>query len=34
MVGATLTPEDAYRCALGEQILSNTGQERAFTSPI
>ena len=26
MIGATLTPEDAFRFARGEEVLSNTGQ--------
>ena len=34
MVGATLTPEDAYRFALGEEILSNTGQRVRLIRPL
>jgi hypothetical protein len=39
MAGNRLTPEQAYRFARGEEIVSSTGvpmkhQERAWTSPI
>ena len=34
MVGATLTPEDAYRFARGEEVLSNTGQRVRLIRPL
>ena len=34
MVGATLTPEDAFRFAMGEEIISNTGQRVRLIRPL
>ena len=34
MLGTTLDPEDAYRFALGEEVLSNTGQRVRLIRPL
>ncbi|WP_224483385.1 DUF3604 domain-containing protein [Robertkochia aurantiaca] len=34
MIGATLTPEDAYKFAMGQQIKSNTGLDVQLSRPL